>query len=365
MTDTELRDAAVQALKMTTVSYPTWKKKVEQGTYPDVTKTRWWQAFNYLEQIGAPPPAPTGGVLGWGQAEQDLARAGWQPTRVFTVTTAADFQVKWNGLQAGDRLVCSGFSLSGYNGWTKRLAGRAEVIGLKFTGGGARGTFALDCELTNVHLYDVEITNANGRGWRITDSVDASIWGRTYGCPSGGGGHWSNVLESRRVDLRGLIEDCGDPAYDDAHPENPGTGIHGFYLAGGQQWTSDGVFSFDVRDQHTGAAISTGHHIRRATIYVSGIRCTWPAVSSVAGNTLQFWGGLTQEIRIPYVYGEDNAGRVIEAEPNSNDTNPAGTVKVEHGRGVRCLKALYPGAPHADRYFMPRAMFDYQDINPL
>lgn len=56
MTDAELRDAAVAALKQTTVSYPEWERRRAQGSYPDVTKTKWWQAFNLLGQISALPP---------------------------------------------------------------------------------------------------------------------------------------------------------------------------------------------------------------------------------------------------------------------------------------------------------------------
>lgn len=39
------------ALKATTVSYPEWVRKRDAGKYPDVTKTKWWQAFDALSKL--------------------------------------------------------------------------------------------------------------------------------------------------------------------------------------------------------------------------------------------------------------------------------------------------------------------------
>lgn len=58
MTDAELRDAAVAALKATTVSYPKWLST----TYKDRSQTKWGQAFALLDQIAAPVPAPAFGA---------------------------------------------------------------------------------------------------------------------------------------------------------------------------------------------------------------------------------------------------------------------------------------------------------------
>jgi len=46
MTDKELAAAANAALKATTISYPAWKSRVDQGKYADVTATQWWKAFS-------------------------------------------------------------------------------------------------------------------------------------------------------------------------------------------------------------------------------------------------------------------------------------------------------------------------------
>lgn len=58
MTDRELADAAVAALKKTTITYGEWLKRQARGAYKDVTLTEWWKALDALGKIGsAPPPA--------------------------------------------------------------------------------------------------------------------------------------------------------------------------------------------------------------------------------------------------------------------------------------------------------------------
>jgi hypothetical protein len=72
MTDAELRDEAVAELEATTISYPTWRKRVAEGYRGkpyDGSKTAWGRAFEKLGLIGGvtppPPPPPTGGKLQW------------------------------------------------------------------------------------------------------------------------------------------------------------------------------------------------------------------------------------------------------------------------------------------------------------
>lgn len=61
MTDSELRDQAVEHLKKTTISYPVWKKRVDEGYYKFPENTEWGKAFSALEQIGQVevPPQPS------------------------------------------------------------------------------------------------------------------------------------------------------------------------------------------------------------------------------------------------------------------------------------------------------------------
>lgn len=58
MTDKELAAAADAAFRATTISYQDWQRRTQQGKYPDVTKTKWWQGFDALGKIGATPPPP-------------------------------------------------------------------------------------------------------------------------------------------------------------------------------------------------------------------------------------------------------------------------------------------------------------------
>jgi hypothetical protein len=69
MTDRELRDAAVRALKATTISYPRWESRVEAGYYPRPEDTQWGKAFALLDEIGLeapvlPEPPATNTLLG-------------------------------------------------------------------------------------------------------------------------------------------------------------------------------------------------------------------------------------------------------------------------------------------------------------
>lgn len=78
MTNKELRDQAVAALEATTISYPDWKRRVDQGRYPDVKKTKWWQAFDYLAQInGAPLPGTGPPVASDGSADVTAGVQRW------------------------------------------------------------------------------------------------------------------------------------------------------------------------------------------------------------------------------------------------------------------------------------------------
>lgn len=51
VTNAQLRDEAVAALKATTVTYQDWQGRVDKGRYTDVTQTKWWQAFDLLGKI--------------------------------------------------------------------------------------------------------------------------------------------------------------------------------------------------------------------------------------------------------------------------------------------------------------------------
>ncbi len=68
MTDKELADQVKASLEATTISYPAWLLKLQQGKYtpPDGSTTNWGKAFAALAQIGVvvmpPLPPPSGTV---------------------------------------------------------------------------------------------------------------------------------------------------------------------------------------------------------------------------------------------------------------------------------------------------------------
>lgn len=65
MTDKELRDVAVAALRKTTVTYQAWEAKRVAGKYPDVLATQWGKAFDALDRIGVEPPPPPVSAHSW------------------------------------------------------------------------------------------------------------------------------------------------------------------------------------------------------------------------------------------------------------------------------------------------------------
>ena len=58
MTDKQLAAQADAAFRATTITYQEWQRRLQQGKYPDPSKTKWWQGFDALGQIGATPPPP-------------------------------------------------------------------------------------------------------------------------------------------------------------------------------------------------------------------------------------------------------------------------------------------------------------------
>lgn len=313
-----------------------------------------------------PVPPPSSGLLGWGPAEQDAARAGWTPTRTFTVTTQADFWTRWNDLQAGDRIIYAAPPLMGYQQLhDKRPVGRAEVIGLKL-GGTTTNTQAADIwNLTNVHFYDMDVTNPNGTGFVVWTSINSSFWGVVHDTCNGGIAHYNDVSESSGLDFRGLIRNAARPECDIGHPEEPGTGNHGFYLGGLNHMTRNSVFSYRMEGIHAGAGMEVGGDLDDVDIYLEVIVNDAPKpVIYVAGNAIQFWGDNYGAVRVPYIYGEDLNGRVVEGDGLYSSV-PDGTITVEYGRGLRCLLNLRDGLPDPWRYFDTSDLaISYGDISP-
>lgn len=327
--------------------------------------------------IPPPPPPTTTGLLQWDATAQAQARGSWTPLRTVTVNTHSEWTSAWNNLRDGDRVIYQAPPLYGSAVWlmNKQVATRAEIIGLKHAGGVWPGVYrcAEIYNLARIHFYDYDISRKpsdgeTGMGWLLDGCQDVSWWGVTHDCPSGGGGHYNTGagLGSNRVDLRGEVINCATPAGDFGHPDEPGTGDHGFYLGGSPGFTDNSVFSYSMRDIHAGAGLQCGHHIRNSKIYLSVVTNDAPRPSFyVAGNALQFWGDYIENITVEYIYGENCNGRVIEGDGIYGSVAD-GAITVKYGRGKNCLLDLRNGLPNPDRYFdISDAAIKYVDISPL
>lgn len=47
----DLRDRAIAELRLTTISYPDWKRRLDQGRYQNPSATHWWKALDHLNDI--------------------------------------------------------------------------------------------------------------------------------------------------------------------------------------------------------------------------------------------------------------------------------------------------------------------------
>jgi parallel beta helix pectate lyase-like protein len=159
VTDAELRDLAVAALKATTVSYPTWKKKVDQGAYPDVTKTKWWQAFSYLEQIGGVTPPPPSGL-----GSSLPARLPQSTGPVVNVGTVAELNAALSAVAAGTTIKCAARDYVGLR--ITRVATATAPITVDLTGSrlvaGGGEQYPLRLSGRYIRVRGAEITSPAG-----------------------------------------------------------------------------------------------------------------------------------------------------------------------------------------------------------
>lgn len=330
------------------------------------------------EWPNTPTPAPAG-ILGWGAEEQAKARGSWQPARTVLVRTRQEFRAAWNSLRDNDRIDATPMPPL-YGEYeplgNKSVATRAEVIGLKHAGG-PFGLYPLvyRCfdlsNLERIHFYDTEAIRTDGETkgacFLIDGCKDVSWWGVAKNGPSGGGAHYNTdaARGSQRVDMRGLVENCATVAGDIGHPDEPGTGVHGFYLGGSPGFSDDCLLSYAMKGIHSGAGIQAGHHVRSTSIYLDCRDNDAPRPTFyVAGNALQFWGDYIENIRVPYIYAEDCTGRVVEGDGIYGSVAD-GAIVVEYGRGKNCLLDLRHGLVDPWRYFdTSDAAIRYVDISP-
>jgi len=232
----------------------------------------------------------------------------------------------------------------------KRMADWAEVHfadDVKFVGGGQYGYYAVWIDdAAFIRFYGGDVTNPNGHSFRIEDSNDVLWWGfRSHDSAGGCGGAFGISKPADRLDLRGEIWNCGHDLNLDPHTEK-GTGLHGFYLGGGNYRTS-GTFMFKVHDQPVGAAVQVGPYTQDATLEIDARRITFQAQSQVAGNAVQWWGNGIRNVKVRYLYGETLGGRVSETDGLYDGSNPAGAIAIEYGRSAGTIRLSPKYAPDA------------------
>jgi hypothetical protein len=171
-------------------------------------------------------------------------------------------------------------------------------------------------------------------------------------------------------DFEGEIDHWGqNPSYD-PHAER-GTGVHGANVAdvGGGVYTNNRL-ALDAHDGPTGAAIQIGNpdgagQISGDTIILRAVGLTMHAVSQVAGNALQGWGGVPMQIAVPYLEAANLQGRAVDMNGVYSGVSQSG-VRVDYGRATNtnlntALGATESSAPTSAAWD-PRHGATYQDV---
>lgn len=159
MTDAELRDKAVAALKETTASYPNWVERKDRGVYPDITKTKWWQALDYLGKIGVEPPPEPVVVAAPGSTGQPIHNVGYSDGILLNIqtngATYADYAMDAGG---GDSSVLIGSGGNFKHGVTlQRMRMRQVASGNKVS----YGKHGVYCDAYDVTMEDMDIQCSN------------------------------------------------------------------------------------------------------------------------------------------------------------------------------------------------------------
>jgi hypothetical protein len=263
-----------------------------------------------------------------------------------TASSEADARAKITGLQAGDVLRVSGVTFGRSSDGTCLSLDNLPACTIEFVNSKAvhSGTtlypvVSADHWHAQTKVYGLEITGPKAaQGIRPEDSRGL-WWGfEIHDVGATGLMPVSRLAHDGPYDYRGEISRAGlDPARFDPHGES-GTGIHGAYLGGsGKNITgTTGTFVLHVHDQPTGAGLQLGGYLFDSTVAAWCERLTFNAQSQVAGNALQWWGGNLRNVRVPFVYGEELAGRISEVDGVYSGT--AQSIVHEFGRGERvCL----------------------------
>jgi hypothetical protein len=288
-----------------------------------------------------------------------VLRPFFVPSRAPIVcTTKAQVEAAWATAQTGDLIDVRGAIIPGQLSFQNRdFAGFTEIhfdAACRLTGNKGTGFPAVWVQnCSKLRMYGGDLTNPMGPGAIVDGNTDFAWWGFDIHDVGGTCLGWRGLTRpSERADLRGTVSRNGMDFSLDPHAEK-GTGLHGVYT-GNSPFPVSGNLFIEAHDLPAGAAIEIGPRTHDTVIELDARRVTFQAQQQVAGNALQWWGDDIRNIRVPYVYGEDLAGRVSETN-GIYDTQPDGQITVEHGRSARVRLA--------PAYATKRGTVAYQDCS--
>ncbi len=275
----------------------------------------------------------------------NTSEPSYTPNRI--ATTPAGFNLIISSLHAGDVVEVNPMTISGEVILGAKPSSLVQIHfdpGVKFTGAPS-GSYlpAVWIHGSNLALYGGDVTNRGNDCVRVqAASADSSgvtnvrWWGATiHDCAGTGFAVQGTGYPNSGLDIAAEIWHAGQDLSLDPHAEK-GTGLHGAYLGGGTT-TSSGRFMLDVHDQPTGAAVQVGANLQNSQLWVQAQRITFQAVTQVAGNAVQLWGGNNRNVTVEDVEADSLAGRVIETDALDGGSG----LSVLYARGTNTRLAPY------------------------
>jgi hypothetical protein len=247
-----------------------------------------------------------------------FAAPAFTATRTIVITTRAQFDSAWSGLQPGDYLDVRGVTFSGETIFAKALSGWAEVhfdSNVHFLGAaaGSRLPAVWLHDAQNVRFFGGDITGAGNDGIRFDDNTNVLWWDFNIHDTAGTG-----------IILRGIAHNT--------------SGL-------------DSRFVLTVHDQAYGAAVEV-QGVQNSKLYLDARSITFHAVNQTAGNAVQLWGDSTRGLDIPYLYADTLAGQAVNVGDGLNSTNSG--ITVDYARATNVAKT-----PE----YAPSSAISYGDVN--
>lgn len=331
--------------------------------------------------IGGPtPPPPDPGNLRQTftalQSAKVPAPLGASATRIIQPTSPSEALAAINGIRAGDSIrLPPGLTIPGRVILGTKLASPAEVLcnGAKFVGVDnspalSQGRFdtIFVGSAANIRMYDGEVTQAANSGIRnYGDTQNIGFYRFKVHDTNGSGLLWQPINGDLVGNVFvGEIYRCGIQWFVDQfdpHAEK-GTGVHAIYLGGAPNgWLRGGGIYVHIHDQPFGCGIQTNLVDGSMELAAYAERLTFRAQSQVAANVIQAWGS-NGTVSLPFLYGEDCNGRVVDTNTGTPDSAYSGMV-VQFARAHNMCLAPSPGEGNipAAEPFDPRRGIVYKD----